>query len=446
VGGRRAVRRIQQAAPETAVVQDMTVEGRGLATVDGKRVFIEGAITGESVSFRRVRRHRDYDEAELLGVEAPAAGRTQPRCAYFGSCGGCSLQHLDGTAQLELKERTLLESLRRIGAVEPARLLPPVSGPAWGYRRRARLGVRDVAAKGRVLVGFSERHSPRVTDMRSCEVLHPAVGGLIEPLSALIGGLSIRQRIPQIEAAVADNATVLVFRVLAAPSAADLALLQDFADRHALRILLQPGGLGSLQKLDGGRDDGDLWYALAGGGLRMHFAPTDFIQVNGVINQRMIALALELLAPDAGMRVLDLYCGIGNFSLPLARQAGEVLGVEGDAAMVERARDNARLNGIANARFAVADLAQAGPAPGWAGGGFDAVLLDPPRAGAAAVLGPVAGSGARRVLYVSCHPGTLARDAGVLVREHGYRLQAAGILDMFPSTSHVESMALFERG
>lgn len=445
MGGRRAIRRIQQAAPEAAVVQDMTIEGRGLVTVDGKRVFIDGAITGESVGFRRLRRHRDYDEAELLGVDVPAAGRTAPRCRYFGSCGGCSLQHLTEAAQLALKERTLVESLRRIGAVQPARLLPAVSGPAWGYRRRARLSVRDVPAKGRVLVGFSERHGSRVTDMRSCEVLHPAVAALIEPLSTLIGGLSIRQRIPQVEVAVADNATVLVFRVLVAPSAADLALLQDFAGQHALRILLQPRGPDSLQTLEGSSDIGELWYTLADQGLRMHFAPTDFIQVNSSINQRMISLALELLAPDAGMRVLDLYCGIGNFSLPLARHAGEVLGVEGEAAMVGRARDNARLNAIGNARFTMTDLSQADAAHDWAAGSFDAVLLDPPRAGAAAVLAPVARTGARRVLYVSCHPGTLARDAGTLVQEHGYRLAAAGILDMFPSTSHVESVALFER-
>ena len=445
MGGRRAIRRLRHELPENAVVQDMTIEGRGLTSVVGKRVFIDGAIAGESVTFRRVRAHRDYDEGELLGIGARSPDRVEPRCPYFGGCGGCSLQHLSTAAQLALKERALAESLGRIGRVTPGRLMPAVAGPAWGYRRRARLSVRDVAGKGRVLVGFSERHSPRVTDMRGCEVLHPAVAGLIDPLSGLIGSLSIRQRVPQVEAAVADNATVLVFRVLAPPTAADRAALRGFGCQHGVRILLQAGGAGSIEPLDAQADGGELWYALPDSGLRLAFGPTDFIQVNSAINGRMISLALELLAPHAGMRLLDLYCGIGNFTLPLARQAGSVLGVEGEAAMVERARANAQLNGIANAGFAVADLSTADGAGSWAGGRFDAVLLDPPRAGAAAMLAPLAQTAARRILYVSCHPGTLARDAGVLVHEHGYRLAAAGILDMFPATSHVESVALFER-
>jgi 23S rRNA (uracil1939-C5)-methyltransferase len=445
MGGRRAIRRLHHELPETAVVQDMTIEGQGVASVGGKRVFIAGAITGETVTFRRVRGRRNYDEAELLEVAEPAVERVAPRCGYFGVCGGCSLQHLSPAGQVALKERTLVESLRRIGEVTPGRLMPAVTAPPWGYRRRARLGARYVDGKGRVLVGFSERNSSWIADMRGCEILHPAVAALIGPLSDLIGGLSIRQRVPQVEVAVADNATVLVFRVLEPPVAADLAALRAFRDRHGVRVLLQPGGPDTLQPLDAEVDGGDLWYAIEGTGLRMVFGPTDFIQVNGAVNERMIGLARDLLAPEPGMRLLDLYCGIGNFTLPLARLAGEVLGVEGEAAMVQRARDNARLNGVANAQFAVADLSGAAGAAGWSGRAFDAVLLDPPRAGAAAMMAPLAATGARRILYVSCHPGTLARDAGTLVRDFGYRLAAAGILDMFPSTSHVESVALFER-
>lgn len=445
MGGRRAFRRLQHAAAETGVIQDMTIDGQGVVSVDGKRVFIDGAIDGEAVSFRRLRAHRNYDEAELLAIDAPAAQRVEPACGYFGTCGGCSLQHLSPAAQLALKERTLVESLRRIGQVTPDRLMPAVTGPAWGYRRRARLGARYVDGKGRVLVGFSERHGSWVTDMRHCEVLHPALAALVGPLADLIGGLSIRQRIPQVEAVVADNATALVFRVLEPPGPADLEALRAFRQRHGLRLLLQTGGPDSLQPLDMEQDGGDLWYGIADSGLRMGFGPTDFIQVNSAINDSMIRLAVELLAPGPGMRLLDLYCGIGNFTLPLAQRAGAVLGVEGAAPMVTRARDNARQNGIGNATFALADLSTADGAIPWAGQAFDAALLDPPRAGAAAIIEPLARTGVRRILYVSCHPGTLARDAGTLVHGHGYRLAAAGILDMFPSTSHVESVALFER-
>lgn len=445
MGGRRAYRRVTGAAAETADVQDTTLDGQGVATVAGKRVFVAGALGGETVSFRRERARRNYDEAVLLAVTAPSPDRVAPPCGHFGPCGGCSLQHLSAGAQARLKEATLLENLRRIGGVEPRRVLPAVTGPPLGYRRRARLAARSVPGKGRVLVGFSERDSSRIMDMRSCLTLHPALSALIGPLSALIGGLSLAQRIPQVEAAVADNATVLVFRALDEPAARDRAALRAFADAHGVRVLLQRGGPGALEPLEPGRDDGELWYELEGLGLRLHFGPTDFIQVNAAVNRLMIDRALELLDPAAASRVLDLYCGIGNFTLPLARRAGTVLGVEGEAAMVERAADNARRNGIAGARFRAADLAGPDAARAWAGEAFDAVLLDPPRAGAAAVLAPIAASGAARVLYVSCHPGTLARDAGVLVGEHGFRLEAAGILDMFPSTSHVESMALFTR-
>lgn len=421
----------------------MTIEGEGIASVAGKRVFIAGAITGETVSFRRVRAKRNYDEAQLLGVEQPAAERVEPRCRYFGTCGGCSLQHLSPEGQLRLKQSVLAEALRRIGQVEPDHWLMPIADSAWGYRRRARLSVRDVQGKGRVLVGFSERGNPYVCDMLSCEVLHPAVATLIEPLSALIGALSLRRQIPQVEGAVADNATVLVMRVLGEPSTEDMSQLRAFRDRHGVRLLLQRSDAASLRGLDSA-DEAPLWYDLPGE-LRLRFGPVDFIQVNAAVNERMISRAIELLQLTPGMRLLDLFCGIGNFTLPLARHVDHALGVEGDAGVVERARANSAANGIMQASFAVADLSRADSAAAWSGQRFDAVLLDPPRAGAAAILPAVATTGAARILYVSCHPGTLARDAGTLTQTLGYRLVSAGILDMFPATSHVESMALFER-
>jgi 23S rRNA (uracil1939-C5)-methyltransferase len=445
MGGRRAIRRLVDELPETAAIRDMTVEGQGIAAIEGKRVFVNGAISAETVTFRRVRARRNYDEAELLEVEVPAPDRVTPRCSYFGTCGGCSLQHLSTPAQLHLKEAALVESLRRIGGVTPERILPPVSGPSWGYRRRARLAVRYVGGKGRVLVGFSERDSSWITDMHSCETVHPAVSALIAPLSDLIGTLTLAQRIPQVEAAVADNATALVFRVLDDPTAADLDALRSFRDRHGIRLLLQRAGPDQIVPLDARRDDGDLWYELPDDRLRMVFGPTDFIQVNAVVNQHMITLAAGLMQAEPSTRVLDLFCGIGNFTLPLAQRAGTVLGVEGAAAMVERARDNARRNEIGNVAFRVADLGSEAGASAWAGQNFDAVLLDPPRAGAAALMKPLVTTGARRIVYVSCHPGTLARDAGMLTSGLGYRLAAVGVLDMFPATSHVESIALFER-
>jgi 23S rRNA (uracil1939-C5)-methyltransferase len=446
MGGRRAIRRLNNELPETAVIGDMTVEGHGIATVGGKRVFVSGALAGETATFRRVRSRSNYDEAQLLDVAVPAADRVAPRCAYFGTCGGCSLQHLAAAAQLRLKEAALLQSLRRIGFVSPSRVLSAVTGPAWGYRRRARLAVRQVSAKGRVLVGFSERDSSKITDMQSCETAHSAVAALIAPLSELIGALSLAQRIPQVEAVVADNATMLIFRVLDAPTPSDLDILRGFRRRHGVRIMLQRAGPDQIEPLDGDGDEGELWYELPDDGLRMVFGPTDFIQVNAAVNRQMIALAGELMQAGPSQRVLELFCGVGNFTLPLARRAAMVLGVEGAPAMVARARDNARRNGIGNAEFRVADLAGEAGAAAWAGQRFDAVLLDPPRAGAAALMRPLAATGANRIVYVSCHPGSLARDAGTLVNELGYRLAAAGVLDMFPSTSHVESIALFERG
>jgi 23S rRNA (uracil1939-C5)-methyltransferase len=430
---------------ETAEVVGLTHEGEGIIRA-GKTVFVAGALPGEIVSFQRMRKHRRHDDGKLLEVLRPAAERVTPRCAHFGVCGGCALQHLAPEAQLSLKEKELRDNLERVARVESRTWLPPLRGPVWGYRRRARLGAKYVPKKGKVVVGFRERLAPYVADVAQCEVLAAPVGALVQPLAELLGELDIRQQVPQIEVAVADNATALVLRVLQTPSERDLGKLRDFAERHAVRLLLQSGGLDSVQELAAG-DTTPLNYTLPAFNLTLDFTPTDFVQVNGAVNQSLVGRALELLQPDPQSRVLDLYCGLGNFTLALARSAGRVVGVEGDAALVQRARHNARRNGLANVEFHAGDLSKPMALPaGWLQGPYTHVLLDPPRVGAVPeMLAAVARLTPERVLYVSCHPGSLARDLAVLVHEHGFVLESAGVVDMFPHTAHVESMALLVR-
>jgi 23S rRNA (uracil1939-C5)-methyltransferase len=431
-----------QAVEECASVAGLTHEGEGIVR-EGKTVFISGALPGETVRFVRTRRHRQHDEGRLLEVLEPSAARVTPRCAHFGVCGGCLLQHLSSEAQLALKQTELADNLERLARVECPRWLEPLAGPVWGYRRRARLGVKYVPKKGRVVVGFRERSAPYVADVHHCDVLAPPVGEWIEPLAALIGTLEIRQQVPQIEVAVADNVTALVLRVLAPPSAADRERLRAFAARTGARLYLQPGGLKSIEPLEPDAAREPLFYALPEFDLRLQFEPSDFVQINGAINRALVARAIELLAPAPGEAVLDLYCGLGNFTLPLARCGARVVGVEGEASLIERARANAARNGITNAEFHVADLSVApDPQVPWLRGPYRHVLLDPPRVGAREVLGAVAALRPQRVLYISCHPGSLARDLGILVHEHGLTLEAAGVIDMFAHTGHVESLAL----
>jgi len=340
----------------------------------------------------------------------------------YGRCGGCSLQHVSEAQQRQIKEQALRDNLERIGRVTPATWFEPMTGPGWNYRRRARLAAKDVHAKGRVLVGFRERHAPFITDMHRCEVLAQPVDGLIDALSELIAALSISARLPQIEIAVADNATAMVFRVLDAPTADDEALLRAFGEDHDIRIYLQPGGLDSIILLAPETCADPLYYDLPEFDVRIAFDAVGFVQVNSEINRRMVHQAVELLDPGSEDRVLDLYCGIGNFSLPLARRAGEVLGVEGDAMLVKAAAANAELNGINNAEFRQANLSAIDGSEAWLREGWDLLIV-----------------------YVSCHPGTLARDAGTLVNEKGYTCESAGIIDMFPHTAHVESVAVFNK-
>lgn len=460
MSGRRSRRPASQ-VEEVGTVAALTHDGEGIirgvprvgdgqSTQEGsKAAFVPGALPGESVRFRRTRAHRQHDEAELLEVLQPSADRVVPRCAHFGVCGGCALQHLSPEAQLQAKETELRDNLERVGRVTPQQWLPPLRGPVWNYRRRARLGAKFVTKKDRVLVGFRERLAPFVAEVRRCEVLASPLGEIIESLAILMNGLSIRHRIPQIEVAVADNVVGLVLRVLDPPADADLVKLREFAAAHSVRFYLQDRGLDSVKVLDEGSggtvSSEPLYYRLPQFDVRLEFAPTDFVQINAQINEALVARAVELLELTPESSVLDLFCGLGNFTLPLARRAGRVVGVEGELGLVERARHNGRLNGLTNVEFHVADLSRdPGPASPWLKDNYTHVLLDPPRAGAAEVLASVSRLNPRRVLYISCHPGSLARDLGVLVHEHGMNLVAAGVLDMFPHTTHVESMAVLE--
>jgi 23S rRNA (uracil1939-C5)-methyltransferase len=428
----------------TVDIIDLAHDGRGVARVDGKTVFIDDALPGERVEWRRAKRGRNFDEGRLQRVVEPASDRVEPRCAHFGVCGGCVLQHLAPQRQLEFKQRQLQEALTRLGKVTPEEILPPLQGGVWNYRRRARLAARWVPKKERTVLGFRERATSYIADVKRCEVLLPPVDSLIEPLSLLLTALSVRNRVPQIEVAVADNAVALVVRVLEELTAADRELLLQFARQHSVQIYIQPGGYETIAPLG---EVTPLEYRLPQFDVTVRFQPSDFVQVNGELNARMVARAIELLAPAPADRVLDLFCGLGNFSLPIARSGAHVVGVEGDAGLVARARQNAALNGIDNVEFVCGDLAQASAGDAaWARRAYDKVLLDPPRAGALEVLPVVARCGASKVLYVSCHPGSLARDAGILVHEHGFTLRAAGVMDMFPHTAHVESAALFTRG
>jgi 23S rRNA (uracil1939-C5)-methyltransferase len=371
---------------------------------------------------------------------AVSAEQVSPYCAHFDVCGGCALQHLDSAAQLRLKEQRLRDTFDRQVQVAPERWLAPIASPPWGYRRRARLGVRYVRRKERALVGFRERRSHLIANLTRCEVLAPPLDALIMPLSALVTQLSIREQLPQIEVAIGDDAVALVVRVLAAPSLADLASLREFELLHGVRFYLQPGGIDSVQVLT--EPAQRLFYALPEAQLEIEFLPTDFIQVNAAVNRALVTAAAGLLELCSDSSVLDLYCGLGNFSLALARRARSVVGVDGDAGLVARARGNAHRNGIGNADFFSADLtADAGAAP-WLARRFSHVLLDPPRAGALPLLSHIARLAPERVLYVACDPDTLARDVGLLVQQHGFKLLAAGVVDMFPHTEHVESLAL----
>ncbi len=427
---------------QLASIESIDREGRGVTHVDGKVIFIPGALPGELVRFSISRDKKSFAIGALEAVIKESSARVRPRCPSFGVCGGCSLQHFEGRSQVAAKQRVLEDAFAHIGNVRPQTLLAPIYGLQWGYRHRARLTVRLVAKKGGVLVGFHERGSSYVVDMRSCEVLPPSISDLLVPMRALVGSLSTPDRLPQIEVSVGEQVIVLVLRVLEALNEADEQRLRDFADERGVQIWLQPKGPETAH-LFHPVGAAPLAYELPEFGVRIGFLPTDFTQVNHLMNGVLVRRAIGLLDPRPGERIADLFCGLGNFTLPIARRGARVLGFEGHAGLVSRARANAQTNGLP-AEFAVANLFEADKIPDLAQ--FDKLLIDPPRDGAMEVVKqlPEAG-GPRRIVYVSCDPATLARDAGVLVHTRGYRLVSAGIANMFPHTAHVESIALFER-
>ncbi|CAM5222441.1 23S rRNA (uracil(1939)-C(5))-methyltransferase RlmD OS=Castellaniella defragrans OX=75697 GN=rlmD PE=3 SV=1 [Castellaniella defragrans] len=432
----------------TLDIESLDLEGQGIAHRGGKVVFVQGGLTGERVQARLTRSKPSFDKAVIERVLRASSQRAVPPCPHFGVCGGCAMQHLEPAAQLAVKQRALEDALEHIAKVPPCQMLPALQGPALGYRHRARLSVRLVPKKGGVLVGFRERASSYVADIRQCLVLPPHVSALLVPLRGLIEGLSHPDRMPQIEVAVGDEATVFCLRHLEPLTDADLARLRAFGEQHGIVWWLQPKGPDSAHPLDPAQGDA-LAYALPAYGLRMHYRPTDFTQVNPFINQALIARALQLLEVQAGDRVADLFCGLGNFSLPLATLAREVVGIEGSSSLVARAREDAARQGLGErASFAELNLFEVDADWLRGLGPFDRMLIDPPREGAVAVAQALASLAPeerpRRVVYVSCNPATLARDAGILHHVGGWTLKAAGAVNMFPHTAHVESIAVFE--
>ncbi len=430
----------------TATIESLDQEGRGVAHVDGKTIFIDGALPNERVTYQSQHIKPSYETAKVIDILKQSNQRVTPKCPHFGLCGGCKLQHLDANAQVAAKQRLLENDLWHIGKVKPDNMLPALYGPTWGYRHKARLSVKYVDKKQRVLVGFNEKATRYVADMDSCEVLVPEVSALIAPLQQMIVQLSIRDKLPQIELAVGEGQViVLIFRIMDVLTIEDEAIFKAFADAHKVQVWTQTKGPDTIKPfwpLNGEA----LSYSLPEFGLRYPFKPNEFTQVNPQINQVMIRRAMQLLNPQAGEKIADFFCGIGNFTLPIARSGAAVLGLEGLANLVDRANESAQLNNIQNVQFGVADLFKMTSESLLALGKFDKWLIDPPRDGAYKLVQAIDASTApKAIVYVSCNPATLARDAGVLVNEKGYTLSAAGVINMFPHTSHVESIALFVR-
>ncbi len=439
---RRSRKKVLPEAAVTVTIESLAHDGRGVTHVDGKVVFIDEALPGETLEFIYTDSRKDYAEGKVVNLLSRAAERVDPECPHYGNCGGCSFQHVAATEQIRIKQGLLIEQFKRIGKVEVPELWEPLLGPHWAYRRKARMGVKYVAKKERVLVGFRERRQPFLADIVSCKVMHPLVGNQLMALADVIGQLTIRDKIPQIEVAIGDAQCVLAIRVLEPPTHADKALLRDFAHQHQLTICLQPKGPDTIVPLDG-EPTVIPSYALPDQGLVFQFKPAMFTQVNYEINRQMINRVLEVLALTTEDRVLDLFCGLGNFTLPMTTQAGWVVGIEGDQPLVDQAWLNARGNDISNVEFHVADLSRDISAFPWAQQRYNKILLDPSRAGASEVLPHLQVWQPEQIVYVSCNPSTLARDAGILVNDLGYRLVKAGVMDMFPQTGHVESIALF---
>jgi 23S rRNA (uracil1939-C5)-methyltransferase len=417
-------------------------DGRGIAHLNNKIIFLAGGLPDEEVEFKYTRKHTNYDEGVVTSVINPSPYRTEPPCPHFGNCGGCNLQYISAEGQITYKEHALLEQLERFGHIKPEKALPPLTGPSYGYRRKARLGVKFVIKKNKVLVGFREQNGRFIADLQSCKILEVSVGTIIDKLSVLITNLISCDTIPQIEVAIGDDAVGLVFRHMKKLPQSDIEQLIEFAEEHKLRIYLQPKGADSVHLLFPKDDEFYLHYDLPKYNLKLAFHPSDFVQINSKINEAMISSAIKLLDPQANETILDLFCGLGNFTLPFSKYCQNIVGIEGDSKMVERAKENAKQNNISNADFYCADLTQAIETFAWNKQKFSKIILDPPRSGAIEIINTLMDFSAQKILYISCNPATLARDAAILVA-HGYKFECAGIVDMFPQTKHIEAIALF---
>ena len=429
---------------ENITIDSMSPEGRGVARINGKTVFVSNALPGEVVNIRYGKRRRQFDEAVSTAILTPSPQRIAARCDYYTVCGGCSMQHLDPADQIAYKQDFLLQHIRQQADIAPVTILPPLQAKSWAYRRKARLGVKYVKKKQRVLVGFREKQSSFLADIHHCEILHEKIGRHLDLLSEFVGNLQARDRIPQMEVAVTDACAALVIRHLDPLSDADLEHIRLFASKHDFVIYLQSKGPQTVKLFY--PHAVNLEYRLSAFDLTFRFGPADFTQVNQEINECMVSRAIELLELDKQDRVLDLFCGIGNFTLPLAKMAGSATGVEGDSGLIERARSNAVMNNITNVDFFTADLTKSFDKEVWYRPGYyNVLLLDPPRSGAREFIESIAILDIEKILYVSCNPSTLARDTGMLVNRFGYELVSCGVMDMFPQTSHVESIALFRK-
>ncbi len=427
------------------IIESLDHEARGITRQEGKAIFVDGALPGETVEYASFRRKPNYELAHLVNVLKPSNARVEPRCPHFGICGGCAMQHMDPSDQVAAKQRVLEDGLWHIGRVRPERILPPIFGEPWGYRHRARLAVRKVERKGGMLIGFHEKRSSYIADMETCAILPPHVSAMLMPLRDLIGALSIAERMPQLELAVGEHCTTLVLRILQPLTGADENMLRVFADRYQVVFYLQPKGPDSVYRFypeEGPR----LSYTLPEFALELEFKPTDFTQVNHAVNRILVRRALALLDPQPDERIADMFCGLGNFTLPIARSGASVVGVEGSPALVKRGRESAIANELGErVEFGVANLFECTEASLAKLGRFDKMLIDPPREGAVELVKALGTDAPRRIVYVSCNPSTLARDAAILVSVKGYRFVAAGVVNMFPHTAHVESIAVFER-
>lgn len=446
---RRRNRKKLDLTPREINIDSMAHDGRGVGRgEDGKVVFVDYALPGEKVVYVPVMNRKSYLFGSTVEVLEPSEHRIEPKCKVFGECGGCVLQHLDEKVQIQYKQQQLLENFKKIGGVQPEQLLPPMTGAHWGYRRRARLGAKFVPKKGGMIVGFRERNTSYIQPTDQCDVLYPEVSAMFPDLRETLEQTSCNDKIPQIEISVADNAVVMIVRHLETFVQSDLDILTEFAKRNNVQMFLQPGNLKSVHPLHPEKPE-PLYYDFKEFDIRVEFLPTDFIQVNGGINDQLVSKAIELLDIQENDKVLDLFCGVGNFTLPLARKSNYVVGVEGDQALVNRAIHNKQLNKLDNVDFHFGDLFKEDMTSGshgdWLEQKFDKILLDPPRSGAAEMIKRIPELGASKVVYVSCGPATLARDAGVMVNEHGYKMTYAGVIDMFPHTAHVESIAVFEK-